>query len=95
MSACRCVTGSACTSRSIRPRLLSGPAGCCSWRLASRPPGRYGQDRLQVFENGIGAINLPYLHSQYGSQAARAMHPKTLAHGPGPGCRGQRPALPH
>ncbi len=36
------------------------------------------QDRLQVFENGIGAINLPYLHSQYGSQAARAVHPKTL-----------------
>lgn len=36
------------------------------------------QDRLQVFENGIGAINLPYLHSQYGSQATRAMHPKTL-----------------
>jgi 7-cyano-7-deazaguanine synthase in queuosine biosynthesis len=36
------------------------------------------QDRLQIFENGIGAINLPYLRSQYGSQASRAMHPKTL-----------------
>jgi 7-cyano-7-deazaguanine synthase in queuosine biosynthesis len=36
------------------------------------------QDRLQVFENGIGAINLPYLHSQFGSQASKAMHPKTL-----------------
>lgn len=36
------------------------------------------QDHLQVFENGIGAINLPYLHSQFSSQAARAMHPKTL-----------------
>jgi Queuosine biosynthesis protein QueC len=36
------------------------------------------QDRLQVFENGIGAINLPYVRSQFGSQAARAMHPKTL-----------------
>lgn len=37
-----------------------------------------GHDRLQVFENGIGAINLPYTLSQFGSQAARAVHPKTL-----------------
>jgi 7-cyano-7-deazaguanine synthase in queuosine biosynthesis len=37
-----------------------------------------GQDRLQVFENGIGAINLPYTHAQFRSQAARAVHPKTL-----------------
>jgi 7-cyano-7-deazaguanine synthase in queuosine biosynthesis len=37
-----------------------------------------GHDRLQVFENGVGAINLPYTLSQFGSQAARAMHPKTL-----------------
>lgn len=36
------------------------------------------QDRLQVFENGIGAINLPYVHSQFRSQAAKAMHPRTL-----------------
>ena len=37
-----------------------------------------GHDRLQVFENGIGAINLPYTLAQFGSQSARAMHPKTL-----------------
>jgi len=36
------------------------------------------QDRLRVFENGIGAINLPYLRSRFGSQATRAMHPRTL-----------------
>jgi 7-cyano-7-deazaguanine synthase in queuosine biosynthesis len=36
------------------------------------------QDRLRVFENGIGAINLPYLRSQFGSQATRSMHPRTL-----------------
>jgi 7-cyano-7-deazaguanine synthase in queuosine biosynthesis len=36
------------------------------------------QDRLRVFENGIGAINLPYLRSQYGPQATRSMHPRTL-----------------
>jgi hypothetical protein len=36
------------------------------------------QDRLLVFENGIGAINLPYLRSQFGSQATRSMHPRTL-----------------
>jgi 7-cyano-7-deazaguanine synthase in queuosine biosynthesis len=37
-----------------------------------------GHDRLQVFENGIGAINLPYTFAQFGSQSAKAMHPKTL-----------------
>ncbi len=37
-----------------------------------------GQNRLQVFENGIGAINLPYTLAQSGSQAARAVHPRTL-----------------
>jgi hypothetical protein len=36
------------------------------------------QDRLRVFENGIGAINLPYLRSQHGPQATRSMHPRTL-----------------
>jgi hypothetical protein len=36
------------------------------------------QNRLRVFENGIGAINLPYLRSQFGSQATRSMHPRTL-----------------
>jgi hypothetical protein len=36
------------------------------------------QDHFQVCENGIGAINLPYLRSQFGSQATRSMHPRTL-----------------
>lgn len=33
---------------------------------------------LLVFENGVGAINLPYLQSQIGSQATRATNPVTL-----------------
>ena len=37
-----------------------------------------GHDQLRVYENGIGAINLPYLRSQEGSQATRSMHPRTL-----------------
>ena len=37
-----------------------------------------GQHRLRVFENGIGGINLPYLRSQFGSQATKSMHPRTL-----------------
>lgn len=37
-----------------------------------------GQQQLRVFENGIGAINLPYLRSQLGSQATRSMHPRTI-----------------
>lgn len=58
------------TSQRSRGLLFLAAGIATAWTL--------GQDRLQVFENGIGAINLPYLHSQHGSQAARAMHPKTL-----------------
>src|SRR6185437_4519073 len=38
-----------------------------------------GATSLLVFENGIGAINLPYLDSQIGSQCTRATSPITLA----------------
>ncbi len=37
-----------------------------------------GLDRLDVYENGVGAINLPYTDAQLGSQATRATHPVTL-----------------
>jgi 7-cyano-7-deazaguanine synthase in queuosine biosynthesis len=36
------------------------------------------QDRLQIFENGIGAINLPYLRSQQGAHASKSVHPATI-----------------
>jgi hypothetical protein len=34
---------------------------------------------LRVYENGIGAVNLPLVESQRGSQAPHAVHPRTLA----------------
>jgi hypothetical protein len=37
-----------------------------------------GLDRLDVYENGVGAINLGYTDAQLGSQATRATHPATL-----------------
>ncbi|MEQ4724342.1 7-cyano-7-deazaguanine synthase [Nonomuraea sp. B19D2] len=37
-----------------------------------------GKSVLRVYENGIGAINLPLLESQRGSQATRAVHPRTV-----------------
>jgi 7-cyano-7-deazaguanine synthase in queuosine biosynthesis len=37
-----------------------------------------GHDQLQVFENGVGAVNLPYTLAQFRSQASKAMHPKTI-----------------
>lgn len=37
-----------------------------------------GLDRLAIYENGVGAINLPYTGAQLGSQATRAAHPVTL-----------------
>ncbi len=36
------------------------------------------QDHLRVFENGIGAVNLPYVRSQQGAEASKAVHPLTL-----------------
>lgn len=37
-----------------------------------------GLDHLHVYENGVGAINLPYTDAQLGTQATRATHPVTL-----------------
>lgn len=34
---------------------------------------------VHVYENGIGAINLPYTSAQTGAQGARAMRPETVA----------------
>lgn len=36
------------------------------------------QDHLRVLENGIGAVNLPFLRSQQGAQATKSVHPLTL-----------------
>ena len=33
---------------------------------------------IRVYENGIGAINLPYSRAQIGAHATRSMHPKSL-----------------
>jgi hypothetical protein len=37
-----------------------------------------GVDELAVYENGVGAINLPYLANQVGAQATRAVNPVAL-----------------
>lgn len=37
-----------------------------------------GSSTLFVYENGLGAINLPYDESQVGTDNARAVHPKVL-----------------
>ena len=38
-----------------------------------------GENELLVFENGVGAINLPYSAAQAGAHGTRAMHPATLS----------------
>lgn len=38
-----------------------------------------GIDRLHVYENGVGALNLPYSASQLGAQATRATNPITVS----------------
>jgi hypothetical protein len=37
-----------------------------------------GSAHLRIYENGIGAINLPYDRSQIGADNARAVHPRIL-----------------
>ena len=36
------------------------------------------QNHLYIYENGIGAINLPYTEAEVGLDHSRAVHPKTL-----------------
>lgn len=38
-----------------------------------------GASELRLTENGIGAVNLPYLPDQVGARATKATHPRTLA----------------
>ena len=38
-----------------------------------------GIDVLTIYENGVGAINLPYTEAQLGTQNTRAVHPFALA----------------
>lgn len=37
-----------------------------------------GAGSLRLYENGVGAINLPYIDSQLGAQSTRAMHPMAI-----------------
>lgn len=38
-----------------------------------------GAEEVSVWENGLGALNLPMVASQVGSMATRAVHPRTLS----------------
>lgn len=38
-----------------------------------------GSDTLNVHENGVGAINLPYIGAEFGARMSKAMHPIALA----------------
>lgn len=37
-----------------------------------------GSNRLHIYENGIGALNLPFDETQSGWEVSRAVHPRTL-----------------
>lgn len=38
-----------------------------------------GNETLNVHENGVGALNLPYTGAEFGARMSKAMHPITLA----------------
>jgi 7-cyano-7-deazaguanine synthase in queuosine biosynthesis len=47
--------------------------------LASVVAAVSGLDRVHVYENGVGSVNLPYTAAQVGAHGTRAMHPETLS----------------
>lgn len=46
--------------------------------LGSVSAATAGVHELRVYENGVGAMNLPLTEAQYGSHSTRAMRPETL-----------------
>jgi hypothetical protein len=46
--------------------------------LASVLANILASPKVQVYENGVGAVNLPLLRTQFGAMSSRAVHPKTL-----------------
>ena len=52
--------------------------GFCFLAIADAVAEMAKIDEIRVYENGIGAINLPYSSAQVGAQATRSMHPKSL-----------------
>ncbi|MET8845941.1 7-cyano-7-deazaguanine synthase [Amycolatopsis sp. NPDC004625] len=86
--------GIATESRHVRFRVnlsrrLTGPSGQIEQTQRSRglvflaagaaTALTLGVDRLWFCENGVGAVNLPYIRSQLGAQATRSAHPRTTA----------------
>ena len=66
----------------IEPSGLDSSQRCRAWMhvsLGLLAAHIAGLNRLHVFENGIGAFNLPCEVSQTGSKSSRAMHPIFLA----------------
>ena len=52
--------------------------GFCFLAIAAVVASMAGVDEIRVYENGIGAINLPYTGAQVGAQSTRSMHPNSL-----------------
>lgn len=53
--------------------------GMCFLMLGAACAQLLGSNILNVYENGVGAINLPYRASQIGIAHARSVHPLTLS----------------
>lgn len=60
------------TNRDMRTR------GFIFMLLGAACASLYSQDRLHIYENGVGAINLPFRASEVGLDHARSVHPISL-----------------
>lgn len=58
---------------------LSRARGLVFAIIGSAVASCFGQDRLSVYENGVGALNLPYSPADIGLAHSRSVHPETLS----------------
>lgn len=65
-------------SKNIPKNKLSRGRGILFTLLGSACAYLMGQRKLFIYENGIGAINLPYSKATIGLDHSRSVHPKTL-----------------
>ena len=65
-------------AKGVRRNKLMRARGVVFLLLGSAVAYLMGTRRLYVYENGVGALNLPYLRSSVGLDHVRSVHPRTL-----------------
>lgn len=62
----------------LRKNKLSRARGVVYAMTGAAAAVLFGEDQLSVYENGVGALNLPYTRAEVGLDHSRSVHPLTL-----------------